>query len=67
LAIVLDEANLIEPLISGMTGERLCRQIADTWLGPVKDDSLDDYDRYASREETVGSLDEAYPDRLEGA
>lgn len=38
-------------LMSEGTSDRLFRQIADTWLGPVEDDPLDDYDRYASREE----------------
>ena len=54
-------------LMSETTGDRLFRQIADTWLGPVEGDPLDDTDRYASGEEAVGSLNEAYPDRLEGA
>ncbi len=39
-------------------GDQLFRQIPDTWLGPVEDAPLDDYDRYASREEAAGSLDE---------
>lgn len=52
-------------LISESTSDRLFRQIADTWLGSVGDDSLDDYDQYASREEMARSLDEAYLDRLE--
>lgn len=47
-------------LMSEGTGDRLFRQIADTWLGPVEDDPLDDYDRYASREEAKGVIDKAY-------
>lgn len=39
-------------LMSEATSDKLFRQITDTWLGPVEDDPLDDYDRYASREET---------------
>lgn len=54
-------------LMSETTGDRLFRQIADTWLGPVEDDPLDDYDRYASREEGKQALDRAYLDRLEDA
>ncbi len=38
-------------LMSESTSDRLFRQIADTWPGSVEDDPLDDYDRYASREE----------------
>jgi hypothetical protein len=45
-------------LMSEETGDRLFRQIADTWLVPVEDDPLNDYDRYASREEAR----EDYPD-----
>lgn len=52
-------------LMSESTSDRLFRHIADTWRGLVEDDPLDDYDRYASRVETAGSLDEAYLDRLE--
>jgi hypothetical protein len=44
-------------LMSEMTGDRLFRQIADTWLGPVEDDPVDDYDRYASREEAKDALE----------
>ncbi|MBN1311374.1 MAG: hypothetical protein JXB30_08130 [Anaerolineae bacterium] len=51
-------------LMSETTGDRLFRQITDTWLGPVEDDPLDDYDRYASRGEAMESFDKAYPDRL---
>ena len=51
-------------LMSEETSDRLFRQIADTWLGPIEDDPLDDYDKYASREEAADSLDEAYLDRL---
>lgn len=40
-------------LMSESTSDRLFRQIADTWIGPVEDDPLDDYDRYASREEAA--------------
>jgi hypothetical protein len=40
-----------ELLMSEATSDRLFRQIADTWLGPVEDDPLNDYDRYASQEE----------------
>ena len=44
-------------LMSEATGDRLFRHIADTWLGPVEDDPMDDYDRYASRE-NAGSCDQ---------
>lgn len=49
-------------LMSESTGDRLFRQIADTWLGPVKDDPLDDYAEYAGREEKKTTLDDTYPD-----
>ncbi len=52
-------------LMSESTSDHLFRQIADTWLGPVEDDPLNDYDRYASREETKNVLDSAYLARLE--
>ncbi|MBN1121811.1 MAG: hypothetical protein JXJ17_12085 [Anaerolineae bacterium] len=39
-------------LMSESTSDKLFRQIADTWLGPTDNDPLDDYDRYASREES---------------
>ena len=52
--------------MSEETSDHLFRQIADTWLGPVEGDPLDDYDRYASRKEATAVLDETYPDRLEG-
>jgi hypothetical protein len=51
--------------MSETTGDRLFRQIADTWLGPIEDDPLDDYDRYVSREEAACLLDRAYLDRLD--
>jgi hypothetical protein len=53
-------------LMSETTGDRLFRQIADTWLEPVEDDPLDDYDRYASREEIANNLDPSYDDRISG-
>jgi hypothetical protein len=53
------------PLMSESTSDHLFRQIADTWLGPVEDDPLNDYDRYATREDSKEVLDEAYLDRLE--
>lgn len=52
-------------LMSETTGDRLFRQIADTWLGPVEDDPLDDYDRYASKEEAQSTLQGPYLDRLD--
>ena len=54
-------------LMSETTGDRLFRQIADTWLGPAEDDPPDDYDRYASSTEAEDVLDRAYLDRLEDA
>jgi hypothetical protein len=51
-------------LMSESTSDHLFRQIADTWLGPVKDDPLNDYDRYASREDSKTVLDRDYLDRL---
>jgi hypothetical protein len=53
-------------LMSESTSDRLFRQIADTWLGRVEDDPLDDYDRYASREDSKTVLDKDYLDRLDG-
>ena len=44
-------------LMSEATSDKLFRDITDTWLGPTDDDPLNDYDRYASREESGGSLD----------
>jgi|GEM_PF-6019292 len=38
-------------LMSEVTSDKLFRQIADTWLGPVKDDPLNDYDRFACQME----------------
>jgi len=52
-------------LMSESTSDHLFRQIADTWLAPIHDDLLNDSDRYASREESKGVVDEAYLDRLE--
>src|SRR5688572_4640705 len=52
-------------LMSETTSDHLFRQIADTWLGPVEDDPLNNYDRYASQEEAKDMLDKAYLDRLE--
>src|SRR5689334_13360843 len=51
-------------LMSETTNDRLFRQIADTWLGSVENDPLDDYDRYASRKESEIVLDKDYLDRL---
>ena len=51
-------------LMSESTSNHLFRDIADTWLGPIKDDPLNDYDRYASREESKDVLDKDYLDRL---
>ncbi len=53
-------------LMSESTSDRLFRQIADTWIGPVEDDPLDDYDRYASREEAANTFDKAYLDQARG-
>lgn len=50
-------------LMSESTSDRLFRQIADTWLGPVENDPLNDFDQCASREEADRSLEEAYLDR----
>ncbi len=44
--------------------DRLFRQIADTWLGPIEDDPLNDYDCYASREEAGAAIDRTYLDQL---
>jgi hypothetical protein len=44
-------------LMSEATSDKLFRDITYNWLGPTDDDPLDDYDRYASREESGGSLD----------
>ncbi len=52
-------------LMSETTSDHLFRQIADTWLGPVDDDSLNDYDQYSSREESKNVLDKDYLDRLD--
>jgi hypothetical protein len=52
-------------LLSESTSDHLFRQIADTWLGPVGDDPLNDYDRYVSREESRDALARAYLDRQE--
>ena len=52
-------------LMSEETNDRLFRQIADTWLGPVEDDPLNDYDQYAGREESKNLLDKDYLERLE--
>jgi hypothetical protein len=52
-------------LMSESTSNRLFRDVVDTWLGPVKDDLLNDYDRYASQEDSKTVLDRDYLDRLE--
>jgi hypothetical protein len=52
-------------LVSESTSDHLFRQVADTWLGPVMDDPLNNYDRYASREDSKTVLDKDYLDRLE--
>ncbi len=52
-------------LMSESTSDHLFRQIADTWLGLVKDDSLNDYDQYASQEDSKSVLDKDYLDRLD--
>ena len=49
-------------LMSETTSDHLFRQIADTWLGPVEDDPLNNYDRYTSQQETAASLDKTYLD-----
>ncbi len=54
-------------LMSESTSDHLFRQIADTWLGPVEDDLLNDYDRYASQEDSKAVLDKDYLDRLENS
>jgi hypothetical protein len=51
-------------LMSEETSDRLFRQIADTWLGPVEDDLLDDFDQYSIRKESKTVLDRDYVDRL---
>ncbi len=43
-------------LMSESTSDKLFRQIADTWLGPVEDDPLDDFTEHASREESTSSV-----------
>lgn len=52
-------------LMSESSSDHLFRQIADTWLGPVEDDPLNDYNRYACREESKDVLEKDYLDRLE--
>jgi hypothetical protein len=54
-------------LMSEETNDRLFKQVADTWLGPVKDDLLNDYDQYTGREEAAVSLDKTYLGRLAGS
>ena len=39
----------------------------DTWLEPVEDDPMDDYDRYANWEEAVTRVSNAYLDRLDAS
>jgi hypothetical protein len=51
--------------LSKSTSDHLFRQIADAWLGPVEDEPLNDYDRYASQEDSKTVLDKDYLDRLE--
>lgn len=43
-------------LMSEETSDKLFRQIADTWLGRIENDPLNDYDRYVSREEATSTL-----------
>jgi len=52
-------------LMSEETSDWLFRQIADTWLGSVEDDPMNDYDRCASQEEVVNVVNRAYLDQLE--
>ena len=52
-------------LMSESTSNHLFRDIADNWLGPIKDDPLNNYDRYASQEDSKTVLDKDYLDRLE--
>jgi hypothetical protein len=52
-------------LMSESTSDHLFRQIADIWLGPMEDDPLNNYDRYASQEDSKTVLDKDYLDRLE--
>ena len=51
--------------MSAATSDKLFRDTLDTWLGPTEDDPLNDYDRYASREDSADVLDTSYLDRLE--
>ena len=51
--------------MSEETRDHLFRHIADTWLAPVKDAPLNNYDRYASQEDSKTVLDKAYLERLE--
>ena len=51
-------------LMSESTSDHLFRQIVDTWLGPIEDDPLNDYARYASQEDSKTVLDKDYLEQL---
>ena len=51
-------------LMSESTSDHLFRHITDTWLGPVEDDPLNDYARYASQEDSKTVLDKDYLEQL---
>lgn len=53
-------------LMTEETAERQFKDVLDTWLGPTQDDPLNNYDRYASQEDSKTVLDKDYLDRLEG-
>jgi hypothetical protein len=52
-------------LMSESTSDHLFRRIVDTWLGPVKEVPLNDYDRYTSQEDSKAVLDKNYLDLLD--
>ena len=52
-------------LMSEGTSNRLFRDVVDNWIGPIKDDPLNNYDRYASQEDSKTVLDKDYLDRLD--
>ena len=62
---VYPKAICNELLMTEETSDRLFRDIVDTWLGPTQDDPLNNYDRYASHEDSKTVLDKDYLDRLE--